>query len=172
MVGIVIIKALYLFLPVYFANMVPVLFKWLPFLNKPIHERWFGKNKTWRGLVVAVLFGIIIFSFQKLAYNNGFTQWAVIDYLDFSVGFVALLGFGVILGVLIESWLKRKAGIAPGKRWFPWDQLDFVFGGLLFMFFIYIPPAEIILTIIVFSPVLHIVVNRIAYYLRIRKVKW
>ena len=69
---LIIWKSLYFFLPAYFANMAPVLFKKLNLLNKPVHEKLFGKNKTWRGLVVAVILGGIIFWLQKIAYIKGF----------------------------------------------------------------------------------------------------
>lgn len=168
---IIIIKALYFFLPAYFANMAPVLFKWLPG-GIPIYEKWFGKNKTWRGLVMAVLLGGFIFYLQQLAYNYGFVQWALIDYSDFSLVLGFLLGAGAILGDLVESYYKRKAGLKPGERWLFWDQLDFVFGGILLSFFVYVPPVEVVGILLIASPLLHIVVNHLAYYLRIRKEKW
>lgn len=167
----ILLKSLYFFLPAYFANMAPVLLRWLPF-GIPIHQKWFGRNKTWRGLVVAPLVGGLIFYLQKLAYSSGFTQLALLDYSDFSVLLGFLLGAGAILGDLAKSFYKRKADIPPGQRWFPWDQLDFVIGGITFSFFVYVPPAEVVLMLFIFSPVLHIAANHLGYWLRIRKEKW
>lgn len=167
-----ILKALYFFLPAYFANMAPQLLRWIPFGNKPINEKLFGKNKTWRGLLLATVVGGLVFWFQKLQYLNGFTKWAVIDYADFSLALGFLMGAGAILGDLVKSYYKRKAKIKPGQPWPLWDQLDFVLGGLLFSFFIYVPPAEVALIIVFLSPALHVVVNYLGYLLKINKSRF
>ena len=171
MIWLFILKCLYFFLPAYFANMAPVLFRWIPF-NQPINEKQFGKNKTWRGLIVAVLIGGLVFYLQKIAYAQGFTQWALIDYNGFSVLFGFLLGLGAILGDVMKSYYKRKANIAPGESWKVWDQLDFVIGGIIFSFFIYVPPVSVVLVLVILSPLLHILINHLAYWLKIRKKKW
>ncbi len=172
MLALLIVQSLYLFLPAYVANMAPVLFRWLPFLDKPVQEKVFGKNKTWRGLLTATLCGGFIFFIQKVLYAQGFRSLAIIDYSDFSTLYGFLLGAGAILGDLVKSYFKRGYEVAPGERWFPWDQLDFVFGGILFSLFMYVPPAEVVLILLIASPVLHIVVNHAAYWLGIRKEKW
>jgi CDP-2,3-bis-(O-geranylgeranyl)-sn-glycerol synthase len=172
MFWLTVLASLYFFLPAYIANMVPVLFKWLPFLNFPVWEKKCGKNKTWRGLVLATLFGGLIFWLQKIAYSYGFTKLAIIDYSGISVFFGFLLGFGAIIGDLVESYYKRKAGIAPGKPWIPFDQLDFVLGGLFFGFFIYVPKASTVLILLIVSPLFHILFNRIGYWLKINPGKW
>lgn len=151
--------------------MAPVVLRGLPG-GKPIHERWFGQNKTWRGLIVAILMGGLIFWLQKYIYVLGFQRWALIDYADFSVLLGFLLGAGAILGDLFKSFWKRRQGIAPGERWIPWDQLDFVLGGIVFSFLVYVPPVEVAVILLIISPVLHIMVNHLGYWLGIRKEKW
>jgi len=32
---------------------------------------------------------------------------------------------------LVKSFCKRRMGIAPGKSWFPWDQIDWVVGTMV-----------------------------------------
>ena len=172
MVLTLILKALYFFLPAYFANMAPVLLKWMPLPDTPIQERWFGKNKTWRGLFLAIVLGTLIFYLQKLAYQAGFTSLALIDYDGFSFLFGILLGAGAIAGDLIKSYFKRKRKIKPGQPWFPWDQLDFVFGGLIAGMLVYVPPAEIVLVLLVLSPVLHMLFSYIGYRLRMKQDKF
>lgn len=169
--GQLILTSLYFFLPAYAANMAPVLFRWLP-SDRPVSKPLFGKNKTWRGTIIAVVVGGLVFYLQKLAFFEGFQRWALIDYSDFSVLLGFLMGLGVGLGDLLKSYYKRKAGISPGERWFPWDQLDFVFGGIIFSWIMYVPPVEIIAVIFLASPLLHIIVNHLAYWLKIRKEKW
>lgn len=167
-----ILSSLYFFLPAYFANMAPVWFKWIPFLDKPVHPRLFGAHKTWRGIVVAALVGTVIFWLQQYLYRVGFRQWALIDYGDFSIWLGFCLGLGAILGDLVKSYYKRKDKIAPGKPWIPFDQLDFVVGGIIGSFFIYVPAVEVVVVLLVVSPFLHITATRIAYWLGIRKEKW
>ena len=110
MVWALIATALYFFLPAYVANMAPVLLKKLPFLNWPIHERYFGRNKTWRGIAVGILAGMLTFWLQKVAYEQGFRSFALIDYGDFSLALGLLMGFGAIGGDLLESFYKRRHG--------------------------------------------------------------
>lgn len=172
MVLTTILKALYFFLPAYFANMAPVLLRGIPFLNKPIHERWLGKNKTWRGFILAIIVGTLVFYLQKSAYHAGFTSLALIDYSDFSIMLGALLATGAILGDMVKSYFKRKKNIPPGEKWIPWDQLDFVIGGLALGCFLYVPAAEVVLSIVVISPLLHIAFNHLGYFLKINKSKW
>lgn len=166
-----ILQSLYFFLPAYFANMSPVLFRWIPWLNKPIHERLLGAHKTWRGIVLATIIGTLIFATQKYAYTKGFTSLALIDYSGFSILLGTLLGFGAILGDAFKSYYKRKQHIEPGHPWMPWDQLDFVIGGLLLSMLMYVPSAEVALILLITSPLLHIVVNYIGYKLGINKSK-
>ena len=172
MVWMLILKSLYFFLPAYLANLTPPLLKKVPFLNYSISEKYFGKNKTWRGLTVAILVGTLVFWMQKISYTNGFTKLALIDYNGFSVLFGFLLGTGAILGDLIESYFKRKIGIKPGESWKPYDQLDFVIGALFLSFFVYVPKAEVVLILLIVSPLLHILFNLLGYWLKINKGRW
>ncbi len=168
----IILQSLYYFLPAYIANMAPVLFQKLPFLDKPVWEKKLGKNKTWRGIIVASLSGVIVFWLQKIAYNAGFTSLAIIDYSDFSLLMGLLLGFGAIVGDAVKSYYKRKAEIQPGMPWPGFDQLDFVVGGLAFSFLLYVPQVHIIVVLFLATPLLHIATNRIGYWLGMRKVKF
>ena len=62
---IYLLAVIYYMLPAYFANMAPVIFKKINFLNVPINENLFGRNKTYRGLFFAVLLGTVVFLIQK-----------------------------------------------------------------------------------------------------------
>jgi CDP-2,3-bis-(O-geranylgeranyl)-sn-glycerol synthase len=167
-----IIKSLYFFLPAYIGNMAPIIFKKVPFLNKSINRRLFGPNKTWRGFILGVIFTTFIFWLQKVMYLRGFKEYALIDYADFSIMLGFLMGVGIMLGDAIESYYKRKQNIASGESWMPWDQLDFVFGGVLMGSFIYVPPAEVFLVLLIASPILHVTANYIGYILKMKKNKF
>ncbi len=121
--------------------------------------------------MVAIFTGALIFWLQKYFYLNGFERLAIIDYGDFSVLVGVLMGAGVILGDLVKSYYKRKNNLKPGQPWLVWDQIDFVFGGLLLSFFVYIPRVEVIAVLLIASPILHIAANHIGYWLKIQDVK-
>ncbi len=168
-------------LPAYFANMAPVIVKnFLKKLALPLdfNKTWrgkpiFGSNKTFRGIIFAVIFGVAIAYFQFLLYNN-FDYFKSISFIDYSEWFLFgfLMGFGAIFGDLIESFIKRRVNVAPGSKFFPWDQIDFVIGALLFSSFFFIAGWKIVITILIISILGHIIINHAAYYLKIRGEKW
>ena len=122
--------------------------------------------------MAAILVGGLVFLLQKALYNIGFQSWALIDYADFPGYFGFLQGAGVILGDLVKSFYKRKQGIKSGNPWWGWDQVDFVIGGLLLGFLVYVPPAGTVLLLMIVSPILHLLANNIGYLLKIKKNKF
>ena len=173
----IILKALYFFVPAYFANMSPVfaakIFGQLG--SKPIWEKGLGSHKTWRGLVAAIVVGIIMAYIQLFLYNatNFFRSLSLFDYNQMNlVALGFLFGLGAMVGDAVKSFFKRRQKLKPGAPWFPFDQIDFVLGGLVFVLPIFRPSWVIWLILLIVSPVLHILTNRIGYYLGIKKVKW
>jgi len=174
-----ILSCFYFMLPAYFANMAPVIVRKINFLNFPIdlnkkinNKAIFGKNKTWRGLFFGILFAVVISYIQYILYKNEF--FIGLSFIDYSNWLLIglLLGFGAIMGDLIESFVKRRLNYGPGKPFVPWDQLDFIFGALVFIYPIISLSFDKVFIILTLSFVLHIIVNHTAFYLRIRKEKW
>ncbi len=164
-------KSLYFFLPGFAANMAPVLFRWIPWGKKPLSEHWMGSNKTWRGLIAGIVLGTLVFWLQQVAYQFGFRNLAIIDYLDFSLWLGFWMSFGALAGDAVKSYYKRREGISPGKPWLPWDQLDFVIGGIIGACIVYVPSAEVVLLIVLAGPLLHLIVNYAGYLLGLKKNK-
>jgi len=163
-------------MPAYLANMAPVIVKdRFKFLAVPVDfgNNIFGKNKTYRGLIFGVIFGIVVAYLQFLFYNS-FFFFRNLSFVDYSnwllLGF--LFGFGALFGDMIESFVKRRLGIKSGQRFVPWDQLDFVIGSLVLVGIVVNITWRKILFIAVISVIGHILVNHAAYYLKIRKEKW
>lgn len=179
---IIILQAVYLMIPAYLANMSPVLLSFLPFGARPVDNgavwcsrRIFGRNKTYRGMVSGIIGGIAGTFLQK--YLSPYTQGiALINYDVFSLGrlmiFGAAIGAGALIGDLLKSFFKRRMGIAEGKPWIPFDQLDFVVGALVAMSFFFVLPLVHIIIIVAVSPLLSLITNIIAYHLKIKKVWW
>src|SRR3989338_9237150 len=93
-IALLLLQSFYLLLPAYFANMAPVIFRKVNFLNisvdfgrsigknnintikknkykrKSKKDRIFGNHKTWRGLFFATVAGIVIAFIQYLIQDN------------------------------------------------------------------------------------------------------
>jgi len=166
-------------LPAYFANMAPVIVKKIGLLDFPIdfnkqinNKPIFGKNKTFRGIIFGIIFAIIIAYLQFLLYNvDSFKNISFIDYKNWLL-FGALMGLGALTGDLIKSFFKRRLGMNPGARFVPFDQTDFVVGALVFIMPIFDLSLKIVITLLLLSFILHILVNHIAFYLKIRNERW
>lgn len=173
-------KCFYFMLPVYFANMAPVMIKGsfkelkvpVDFGTKLDSHTIFGRHKTFRGLIFGIVFAIIIAFIQYMLYDIEFFK--LISFIDYSNWLLlgVLLGSGAVMGDLVESFFKRRLNVKPGKPLIPWDQLDFVIGSLIFIYPIYRLSLAQIATILILSFVLHVTINHTAYYLKIRKEKW
>lgn len=175
----IIIQTFWLLLPAGFANMAPVLFKWIPFINHPVDfnkkfrdKPIFGKNKTYRGFLFGILTAILIVFIQKNLYEYT-SSISLINYSEINVFLLGfLMGFGALFGDLIESFFKRQMGIDSGKPWFPFDQTDWVIGSLIFaVFYVNIEIKIIAVSILLFG-ILHPIINLIGYYLGIKKNKF
>jgi CDP-2,3-bis-(O-geranylgeranyl)-sn-glycerol synthase len=162
-------------MPSYFANMAPVIFRNIKFLDYPLdfgkkinNKPILGKNKTWRGLFFGILMSILIAYVQNFLVNHGFFKAiSPINYQSWLfLGF--LMGFGAIFGDAFKSFLKRLMNIPPGKSWFIFDQIDYVIGSLAFVSLAYKVPIIIIVTSLIISPILTIIINCISSYLKIR----
>lgn len=178
-----ILTCLYVMLPAAVANMIPVFVKKINFLNSSVDfdKKWFdnkpifGNHKTYRGFFFGILAAITVVYIQSILYktNTFFMQISFFNYNEKSfllIGF--LIGFGVLFGDLIKSFFKRRVNIKAGDSFFPWDQLDLVFGALLFISFIQIPPWQMTLFYLIAGPSFHLFFNYIGYLLGIREEKW
>lgn len=160
------------------ANMAPFWFRGVEFLNIPVDfnkswrgKRIFGGHKTWRGLFFAVLVAFIWFALQKILffYSDFIKNISLFDYSRMSFCYAFFAGLGAILGDLAKSFFKRKVGIAPGKSWVPFDQIDYLLGGLLLGAFFFIPPWANIVWIFILGSGLHFIFNVLGYFLRLKK---
>jgi CDP-2,3-bis-(O-geranylgeranyl)-sn-glycerol synthase len=165
--------ALLFFLPGGLANMAPVFSNKIPGLNKwktPLDfgksfrdKRIFGDNKTWRGLMSGILLGGIVATFESAWAQHalGHDQaWFIVAGL--------LMGFGALAGDAVESFFKRQIGIKPGHSWFPFDQTDFIIGGLLAVTFLVHLNAGLIIRIFVVYFGLHLTSSYIGYKLKLK----
>jgi CDP-2,3-bis-(O-geranylgeranyl)-sn-glycerol synthase len=157
-------EALYVFLPAGVANATPpLLTHWLG-SGHPIDagRRWhgnplFGEHKTWEGLVGGTCAGVAAFAMQR-----------AIDGLGVPWSFGIAISFGALAGDLVKSFAKRQLAIAPGRSWFPFDQLDYIAGALIAGWpFLRFPPIAIAAIAVTFF-VLHLVVSAAGYAMGVK----
>ena len=83
-----------------------------------------------------------------------------------------------MLGDMLGSFVKRRMGLKSGAPLPLVDQLDFVAGAwlLLFLFvhtwFIEHFSLDIIITVIIITPILHLLTNYMGYRMGRKKVPW
>lgn len=172
-----VIKVIWFIAPAGMGNMAPVLLRHIPILAYPIdfgkkinNEPLFGANKTWRGLIFAPLVGMLTFWIQKILFDAPDIQAiSIFNYDQAPVYYGALLGFGAIFGDLVKSFFKRRFRIPPGVSWFPFDQIDYSVGALLFLSPWFFPGWGFALSIIAVGVILHLLANIIGHLLKLRK---
>ncbi len=142
----VVLEVLWFFLPAGLGNLAPIVAAKNPHLKKytkpmDFHRKFrgkriFGDHKTIRGFVAGCAAGIVTVYLQVLLYNNFqfFRDVSLFDYNNinpFILGF--LLSSGALIGDAMKSFFKRQLHIPEGRSWFPFDQVDYIIGGLLFV---------------------------------------
>ena len=141
---IIVAQAFWLILPAYIANASAVLVG----SGTPIDfgKKWkdgkriLGDGKTWRGLIVGTLIGMIGgFGLSIAAKYIATTEFEFVGVSDFygfplMIPVVFSICFGALLGDIIESFFKRRIGRERGENWIPFDQIDFILGVLFFSF--------------------------------------
>ena len=136
-------------------------------LKRPISDRLFGSNKTWRGALVM---------FTGVFVATGVFWPLMPDELDSWPLAGALIGAGTVLGELPNSFLKRRLGIGPGERRVTpggvalvvYDQADFVPAIAIALLPIWTMPLDTLLLGFVAVAAVHLVVNVIGYVIGAR----
>jgi CDP-diglyceride synthetase len=173
-------SALWVFVPVLGAPVLhaPVLtFDLLPGLGRPLDfgatlggRRVFGDNKTWRGAIV-MLVGVVaaaaLLSLWPWYWHH--LPDGIRDAGPWIYG--VLLGLGVVLGELPNSFLKRRLGIAPGAQRRSlggtllslYDQGDFVLAIWVLLLPIWTMSVGQAVVAFVVVTAVHLVINVVGY---------
>lgn len=177
-----ILFALWFFLPAGLANAAPVFANKIPLLNRwqtPMdfglsfrQRRILGDNKTWRGLFSGIVVGSLVAILQRYGYNHlEFVQ--DLTYLNYSaihVGLLgAMLGGGALIGDAVESFFKRQLNVPSGHTWFPFDQTDYIIGGLLVSSLVINMPHYRYWVVLLVWFVMHLLAGPIGYALHLKK---
>lgn len=159
-----------------FANRTPLLNQWKTPMDMRRNYRgirMLGDNKTWRGFVTGVVIASVTVGLQHLVAKYVYIDWlsgtTIVDYVNPRILWLGpLLGIGALGGDAIESFFKRQLRIPAGESWFPFDQVDYILGGLLLAGPFFPVPLSIIAGVFIIFFVLHLVLAYIGYLLGLK----
>lgn len=166
-----VVRALTLIFPAYCANATPVIagggfpldFGKMFVDGKPI----LGKNKTIRGFFTGLAMGTAVGFIESLFFSG-----SIFFNYPPTIGF--FLSLGALFGDLIVSFVKRRLGFASGDLLPFFDQTSFVIGAILFSLPVSINllSIEIVITILLITPPIHLLTNFVAYKLGLKSNPW
>ncbi|MHA1730744.1 MAG: CDP-archaeol synthase [Promethearchaeota archaeon] len=163
-------------------------------------NRVLGEGKTWNGMFGGIFFGffgtvalyplvawvsdVTITCFLEV--NRGgqdtlmqfFDLESILYFLNAGSNFhlfmlrALLLSIGAPVGDLLGSFVKRRFGKSDGGQFLILDQLDFILVSALLVWPVYPFPWYSIACICLFTPLLTILANFIAYYLDRKPYPW
>jgi len=175
-----VLVAFWTMLPAYVPNNAAVIFGG----GTPIDggRTWHGKRllgdgKTWRGTLGGILTGALLAALLNST-NNPIATAVGIDLPTFPLPALLALPTGALLGDILASFIKRRTGRERGAAFPLLDQLDFVVVALALTALA--APAwfgatftlDVLLAILVLTPVLHVGTNIIAYWLGLKDEPW
>lgn len=177
------IFAIWFFIPAGVANAAPIIAAKIPGLSKltaPLDfnimfrgKRFFGEHKTWRGLIVGIIAAIAVVYLQQLINQQVFLEFIPVNAEEYLFNSPVLLGFlfgfGALMGDAIESFFKRQKPIAPGKAWFPFDQIDYIIGGCLATAALVQLSYAQYLTVFIVWFLMHLLFSYIGYLLNLKR---
>lgn len=173
------LTALFLSLPLLVSgayHMLVVRRNHFAWLARPLHSRWFGANKTWRGMVVMPLATVPgVWLAQQVEPWFGESLAASLQGLH-PVWLGLLLGLGYVLPELHNSFVKRRLNIRPGERpdrrapLFGFiDQADSALGCTLVYALVLAPPLVVLVWLVLLGPLIHLLANMALFGLGLRK---
>ena len=170
-IPLLIAQALIFIFPAYCANGTPVIAGGgtrMDFGKNFVDgRRIFGNNKTFRGFFFGWAVGVGV----------GLVEGFVFGFNKVPVLLSLLIPLGALLGDLTGAFIKRRLDIAPGGLLPVVDQIDFVVGAVVFS----LPLAlinwkgltwQLVITVLIITPPIHLFTNFLAYKLNLKKNPW
>ncbi len=156
-------------------HMLAVKWDILSYLKKPLHQRWFGLNKTWRGFFIMPLAcwpGVEAARELEVVLDISAPVFQLHSTILTSLG----LGLAYCLAELPNSFLKRRLGVKEGQTsqkftlfFIIFDQADSVIGCLMaYALLIPIDGGTIVGTLFA-GTFIHLIFNYSLFRLKVRK---
>ncbi len=154
-------------------------------------RRILGEGKTWKGFLGGILIGstiswLLVLLYAPIAtaaYYGG--DWAALGKVTYeelrlflnpsfpNLFFrTILLSVGACTGDAIGSFFKRRLNISRGQQFPMVDQIDFILIAYLFAYAFFPIPWYYILVISIFTPLVVVLANIVAYYIGRKSVPW
>jgi CDP-2,3-bis-(O-geranylgeranyl)-sn-glycerol synthase len=181
MLGHQILFALWLFWPAGVATLLPVFAAHTPLIKKwnmPMDadkswhgHRLLGDHKTWRGFFAGWLGGSLWAWVQTAWYqHSSFIQSIYPAGFDpnMFIWVGIIISLGAVVGDAVGSFAKRQLDIPSGQSWFPWDQLDFILGGLLLSLLVVRLPRALYLLIPAIWLCVHLLFGLLGYITKLK----
>lgn len=152
-----ILLGILIFFPAGISNMAPLIANKIPGYN-----RWnatmdfgksfrgiriFGDHKTWRGFVAGTFAGTFLGTLMYIAIAE--SRGVEITLPEYAA-LACALSAGALVGDAVKSFFKRRSNVPSGKSWFPFDQLDYIVGALVFALPFGLPPLLAVTVVPVF----------------------
>jgi CDP-archaeol synthase len=179
MVGMTAVRVLYLIAPAVAAGLlhaVVIKCDLLRVLARPLDggRGILGSNKTWRGVVVMLAGSTASVGLQGVV---DLETLALVDYREPLTLLLGLaLGAGYSLAELPNSFVKRRLGVAPGRRarrfaplQYVADQGDSVLGATLAVA-LFVRDAEVLVLVVAVGFALHAAIDRLLYALDVKEL--
>lgn len=168
------VVAIWLMLPAYIANVSAAFFGGKTPIDGGVScgkTRLLGDGKTYEGTLKGISCGFIFGILQQLFLHSFglFPSFLVV---------LVCLSAGAMFGDMLGSFIKRRAGLNRGAPLPLVDQLDFVAGAwlLLFLFardwFIESFSLNIIIAVVIITPLLHLLTNYVGFKMGRQDVPW
>lgn len=142
-------------------------------------KRVFGDNKTWRGLILNLTLCTVGALIQARLQKNGcIPAWlSLVDYSRYGLSLGILIGLGITLGELPNSFLKRQMDIPPGEKgkgmwgvfFSLFDQIDLTIGMWILSFSLIKPTLLLVLWSLLLTTIIHMAVSFVGYMLGMRE---
>lgn len=136
-------------------------------LNISIWKNAFGKNKTWRGLVVVPLFNALFLLLLNQIFQFELATPALLGFI---------LGMAYILFELPNSFIKRRLGINSGESHPKYnllfkviDKVDSAFGVIIVYYYLENIDLKMAIVIFIIGAITHALFSQMLVVLNIKK---
>ncbi|MHA1238551.1 MAG: CDP-2,3-bis-(O-geranylgeranyl)-sn-glycerol synthase [Candidatus Odinarchaeia archaeon] len=190
-IALTIFLSCYYILPAYVANGCAVFTGG----GKPIDQgrnfrdgrRILGEGKTIRGFFggwaigfFAGIFQIFFYPIISPVFQSIFAQYDISIELQLAAENVfycplvraIIMPLAALIGDLIGSFIKRRLGLERGRPAPLLDQLDFLLVAFFISYLVTPVPISFIITLVILTPVIHLISNTVAYLLKLKKEPW
>jgi CDP-2,3-bis-(O-geranylgeranyl)-sn-glycerol synthase len=135
-----------------------------PNLNYPLdlnvmirNRRIFGKNKTFRGLILGSVTGSLFLLFYSLYIHQ------------IPILIVLVIPFLSMLADLVKSFIKRQFNIKEGETFFPFDQIDWILGVMFGLYIFGYTNIAFYFYLLLIGFILHLLAKVLSYIFKFEK---